>query len=210
MFAWAFELTPEGLKREKEVERSASITHVTGRRLDFVIIAVLACAVAFFAYDKFAAAPATPTDEAQADATAATTASIAVLPFVNMSDDASNEYFSDGLSEELLNLLAKVPEMRVAARTSSFAFKDRPEIGVAEIAQELNVANVLEGSVRKAGNKVRVTAQLIDAASGYHLWSETYDRELENIFAVQDEIAARVTDSLKICLLYTSPSPRDA
>jgi len=136
-------------------------------------------------------------------------ASIAVLPFVNMSDDASNEYFSDGLSEELLNLLAKIPEMHVAARTSSFAFKDQTEIGVAEIARELNVAHVLEGSVRKAGNQVRITAQLIDAASGYHLWSETYDRELENIFAVQDEIAARVTDSLKITLLGDAPSSRE-
>ncbi|MGI9201296.1 MAG: tetratricopeptide repeat protein, partial [Woeseiaceae bacterium] len=205
LFAWAFEMTPEGLKKEKEVDRSASITHATGRKLDFIIIAVLACAAAFFAFDKFATKSAEPEPQAEQIEMAATATSIAVLPFVNMSDDASNEYFSDGLSEELLNLLAKIPEMHVAARTSSFAFKDQTDAGVAEIARELNVAHVLEGSVRKAGNQVRITAQLIDAATGYHLWSETYDRELENIFAVQDEIAANVTGALKVTLLGEAP-----
>jgi TolB-like protein len=202
-------MTPEGLKKEKEVDRSASITQVTGRKLDLVIIAVLACAVVFFAFDKFAMKSAESVPHAEqietAAITTATPTSIAVLPFVNMSDDASNEYFSDGLSEELLNLLAKIPEMHVAARTSSFAFKDQTEAGVAAIARELNVAHVLEGSVRKAGNQVRITAQLIDATTGYHLWSETYDRELENIFAVQDEIAANVTDALKVTLLGEAP-----
>jgi TolB-like protein/DNA-binding winged helix-turn-helix (wHTH) protein/Tfp pilus assembly protein PilF len=129
---------------------------------------------------------------------------IAVLPFVNMSDDAANEYFSDGISEELLNLLAKIPELRVTSRTSAFSLKGR-DIKVSEIARELNVAHVLEGSVRKAGNRVRVTAQLVDARSDAHLWSTTYDRTLDDIFAIQDEIAAAVVDALKLTLLGETP-----
>jgi TolB-like protein len=123
--------------------------------------------------------------------------SIAVLPFVNMSDDKDNEYFSDGMTEEILNALAKVPELRVASRTSSFAFKGMVK-DVLEIADELRVDTVVEGSVRKAGNKVRVTAQLISAEHGYHLWSETYDGGLEDIFRLQDEIARSIVDALKI------------
>ncbi len=126
-------------------------------------------------------------------------ASIAVLPFVNMSGDAENEYFSDGLAEELLNALAKNPALRVAARTSSFSFKDK-DTEIAEIGRRLNVATVLEGSVRKAGDRVRITVQLVSAAEGYHLWSETYDRRLEDIFAVQDDIARSVMSSLKSSL----------
>jgi adenylate cyclase len=131
--------------------------------------------------------------------------SIAVLPFVNMSDDASNEYFSDGLSEELLNLLAKIPELHVAARTSSFSFKGE-KVHIPSVAGKLNVANVLEGSVRKSGDRVRITVQLIEATSGYHLWSETYDRTLDDIFAIQDEIARSVVDALKISLLGEVPT----
>jgi adenylate cyclase len=127
-------------------------------------------------------------------------ASIAVLPFVNMSGDQENEYFSDGLTEELLNVLAKVDALKVAARTSSFHFKGQTG-NVADIARQLGVASVLEGSVRKGGSRVRITAQLINAADGYHLWSETFDRELDDIFAVQDEIAAAVTDALQVTLL---------
>jgi serine/threonine-protein kinase len=127
-------------------------------------------------------------------------ASVAVLPFVNMSGDAENEYFSDGLTEELLNVLAKVDALKVAARTSSFHFKGQTG-NIGEIARRLGVATVLEGSVRKAGSRVRITAQLINAADGYHLWSETFDRELDDIFAVQDEISAAVTDSLQVTLL---------
>jgi TolB-like protein/Flp pilus assembly protein TadD len=131
--------------------------------------------------------------------------SIAVLPFVNMSDDASNEYFSDGISEELLNLLAKIPELRVAARTSSFSFKGQ-NLEIPEIARRLNVAHILEGSVRKAGNQVRITAQLIDARSDTHLWSDTWDRTLDDIFAIQDEIAAEVVAQLKVMLLGAAPT----
>ena len=130
--------------------------------------------------------------------------SIAVLPFVNMSSDPEQEYFSDGISEELLNLLAKIPELRVAARTSAFSYKGK-DTKIDVIGRELGVAHVLEGSVRKAGSKVRITAQLIRAETGYHLWSETWDRSLEDIFDVQDEIAAVVVEELKITLLKPVP-----
>ena len=216
IFAWAFELTPEGLKLEKHVVRGESITHTTGRKLDFVIIAMLVVALGFFTYDKFVLDPGRDAAEIEAAVQVAqeqvasaverqdSAKTIAVLPFVNMSDDASNEYFSDGLSEELLNLLAKVPELRVAARTSSFSFKDQ-NLEIPVIAARLNVAHVLEGSVRKAGNQIRITVQLIKADDGFHLWSETYDRTLDNIFAIQDEIAAAVVDALKITLLGKEP-----
>jgi TolB-like protein/Tfp pilus assembly protein PilF len=134
-------------------------------------------------------------------------ASIAVLPFVNMSDEKSNEFFSDGISEELLNLLAKIPQLQVTARTSSFAFKGK-ETGIPEIARMLHVANVLEGSVRKSGNAVRITAQLIRAGTDTHLWSQTYDRKLDDIFAIQDEIAADVVKQLKVTLLGAAPKAR--
>ena len=133
--------------------------------------------------------------------------SIAVLPFVNMSADAANEYFSDGLSEELLNLLAKVPGLQVAARTSTFIFKGS-DASIPEIANELHVAHVLEGSVRKSGDNIRVTAQLIKASDGYHLWSETWDRRLTDIFTIQDEIAAAVVSALKVTLLGEIPQAR--
>ena len=123
--------------------------------------------------------------------------SIAVLPFVNMSSDPEQEYFSDGISEELLNVLAKVPDLRVISRSSAFSFKGK-NIAIPVVAEQLNVAHVLEGSVRKAGNRVRITAQLIEARSDTHIWSETFDRELDDIFAVQDEIAAVIVDMLKV------------
>jgi len=196
-FSWAYEVTPEGIKHESEIDRSESITHVTGRKLDRTIMAILAIAVVYFAVDKFVLAPATPAAGAVPAAAemVATDYSIAVLPFVNMSDDEANEYFSDGLSEELLNELARNPELQVAARTSSFALKDE-KLEIGEIARRLDVAHVLEGSVRKSGNQIRVTAQLIRADNGYHLWSDTYDRDLDNIFAIQDDIADRITAAL--------------
>jgi TolB-like protein len=137
-------------------------------------------------------------------AAVATDASIAVLPFVNMSPDKNQEYFADGISEELLNLLAQVPELRVIARTSSFSFKDK-DVGIAEIARRLNVAHVLEGSVRTSGDKLRITAQLVRASDSSHLWSQTYDRQMADVFEVQDEIAASVVSELKIKLLGTAP-----
>jgi adenylate cyclase len=223
MFSWIYELTPEGLKRESEVDRSASITHITSRRLDYIIISLLVLAIGLFAFVNFgprrveppaasreAATPAVPsasTPSAVSAAPAASDNSIAVLPFVNMSSDKEQEYFSDGISEELLNLLAKVRTLHVAARTSSFSFKGK-EVPIPEIAKTLYVAHVLEGSVRKSGAQVRITAQLIRAADGYHLWSQTYDRKLDDIFAIQDEIAADVVKQLKVTLLGAAPTVR--
>ena len=213
-FAWAFELTPEGIKKEKDVDRSQSITRQTARTLDRTIIYALVLALAWFSWDKFIADPQrdqadlesvlreTTRDQVDEDATEApaTERSIAVLPFVNISEEAGNEYFADGLSEELLNTLVKIPDLRVAARTSSFSFKGK-DIQISDIAQQLNVSHILEGSVRKSGDRVRITAQLIKAGDGFHLWSETFDRTLDDIFAVQDEIASRVVSALQITLL---------
>ncbi len=208
VFAWAYELTPEGLKKEKDVDRSESITHVTSRRIDFVIIGLMAVALIYFAADKFLGTPAGDAAQATAEVSEESDHSIAVLPFVNMSDDPGNEYFSDGLSEELLNALARIGGLKVTGRTSSFAFKNQ-NIDLREIGRLLNVANVLEGSVRKYENRVRITAQLIKTDDGYHLWSETFDRELDDIFAIQEEIAGHVTGALKIALLG-SPSNQNA
>ena len=133
--------------------------------------------------------------------------SIAVLPFRNLSEDKDNAFFSDGIQEELLNLLSKVPQLQVAARTSSFSFKGK-QVEIPEIARQLHVANVLEGSVRKSGDQLRITAQLIRAAEGYHLWSETYDRKLDDIFKIQDEIAGEVVKQLKVTLLGAAPKVR--
>jgi TolB-like protein/Tfp pilus assembly protein PilF len=215
-FAWAFELTPEGIKKEKDIDRTQSITHVTGRKLDFIIIGIMAVALGYFAYDKLVlsasreaalveATTQAAVEQAAIDEVAVESdKSIAVLPFVNMSDDPGNEYFSDGISEELLNLLSKISEMRVISRSSAFSFKGK-DIDIPTIAEQLNVAYVLEGSVRKAGNQVRITAQLIEARSDTHMWSETYDRTLDDIFAIQDEIAAEVVAQLKVTLLGDAP-----
>ncbi|MDZ4730852.1 MAG: FlgO family outer membrane protein [Xanthomonadales bacterium] len=216
IFAWAFELTPEGIKREKDVDRSQSITPKTGRKLDFVIIGVMAVVIVLLLVDRFTGSETSTSDPVgsrlaadqhlnreqgsllQADKPPAK--SIAVLPFVNMSEDANNEFFSDGISEEILNALAKVTDLKVAGRTSSFAFKGQNQ-DLREIGAALNVSHILEGSVRKAGNRVRVTAQLIKVDDGYHIWSENYDRELDDIFAIQDEISASILQELKAHLI---------
>ena len=143
----------------------------------------------------------------QSEAATVPEKSIAVLPFVNMSEDKANDYFSDGISEELLNLLAKIPQLKVTARVSSFSFKGK-ELDIPEIARRLHVAHVLEGSVRKAGDQVRITAQLIHAADGFHMWSETYDRKLDDIFKIQDEVAGKVVKELKVTLLELQPKVR--
>ena len=199
-FAWAYEITPEGLKKEKDIDRSQSITTRTGRKIDYMIIGLLSVAVVFFASTHQWSGEGESTDKTETGETAAVAEqSIAVLPFVNMSDDPANEYFSDGIAEELLNVLVRVEGLRVASRTSSFSFKGKG-ISIPNIARELNVNHVLEGSVRKAGNTVRITAQLIDVRTDSHLWSATYDRELEDIFAIQDEIAGHIVQALKIAL----------
>jgi len=197
IFAWAFELTPEGLKKEKDVDRSESITHVTGRKLDFVIIGVLVIAVGFLLVDKLYLSEG---DTVPDEIIATERKSIAVLPFVNLSADPDQEYFSDGITEEILNALAGIRELAVTSRTSAFAFKGK-SMSIPKIAQELGVAHVLEGSVRKSGDRLRITAQLIEVESDTHLWSETYERELTEIFAVQDEISANIVAALKVKLL---------
>ena len=213
IFAWAFEMTPEGIKKEKDVDRSQSITGKTGHKLDRSIIVVLLIALVYFAWDNFKGSPsiseaAHESPPAIAEPLAVVEhepTSIAVLPFVNMSTDTDNEFFSDGIAEEILNVLASIPDLKVAARTSAFAYKGT-NTNISQIAEELGVNHVLEGSVRKAGNQVRVTAQLIKADDGFHLWSANYDRELTNIFVIQDEIASSIADALKVTLALESGS----
>ena len=208
VFPWVFEMTPEGIRRERDIDRTRSITPQTGRKLDRVIIGVLAVAVAYLLVDKLVLQGLVETPETapavsqEIAAPAAQGPSVAVLPFVNMSGDVENEYFSDGLTETLLHMLSQLPNLRVAARTSSFAFKGK-SIGIGEIARTLGVANVLEGSVQKANDRVRVTAQLVRAEDGFHIWSQSYTRPLEDIFAIQDEIATDVADALGSSLLGT-------
>jgi TolB-like protein/Tfp pilus assembly protein PilF len=220
IFAWAFELTPEGVKLEKDVDRSQSITHVTGRKLDYLIIAALVLALGYFAFDKFvldlsrdaelvlSTTKAVTEQAAEFGKEEIADKSIAVLAFTDLSAEGDQEYFCDGISEELLNVLAKIPGLRVVARTSSFQFKGQNR-DIIDIGEQLNVALVLEGSVRKAGPQIRITAQLVDARSGFHLWSETYTRKLENIFALQDEISAAIVEALKEHLgLQLEAAPR--
>jgi len=209
IFAWAFEMTPEGVKLEKHVDRAKSITRETGQKMNRGIIIALVIAVMFLLVDRFRLTPDTDTQTAAdtiEDIEKAQTAvesnekSIAVLPFVNMSSDPEQEYFADGISEEILNALAKVSDLKVAGRTSSFAFKGKNEDLLA-IGKVLRVNHILEGSVRKSGSRVRITAQLIKVDDGFHMWSETYDRELTDIFTIQDEISAAILAQLKTQLL---------
>ncbi len=207
VFSWAYEITPEGIKKEKDVERSESITRETAKKLDIAVIVLLILAMGSLVADRLIPDATTPATEATADSVVVASVpdqSIAVLPFANMSADPDNEYFSDGLSEELLNLLAKIPELNVAARTSAFAFKEK-DTDITEIARRLRVAYVLEGSVRQSGDRPRITAQLIDTSNGYHLWSDTRERKLTDVFAIQDEIAAAVVASLRLTLLHEMP-----
>jgi TolB-like protein/Flp pilus assembly protein TadD len=211
IFAWAFEVTPEGIKLEKHVDRSKSITHLTGRKLDYVIIAVLAIGLVLFAFDKWVLEPSRDAEPAQATAETVTEKaiestgqSIAVLPFVNMSADSENEYFSDGLSEEVLNALTRIPDLKVVARTSAFQFKGQ-NLDVVDVGRRLRVNHILEGSVRKAGERLRITAQLVETENGFHLWSQTFDRELKDVFAIQDEIAHAIAAALKVSLTGHRP-----
>jgi TolB-like protein len=211
--SWIYEITPEGLRPTREVYAGESIARDTGRRLNWTIIGLLLLVIVLLAVERFvgvagglgdrqakgaesgAAAPATDPAKARV-----TPPSIAVLPFVDMSQARDQEYFAEGLSEELLSLLAQLPQLRVIARTSSFSFKDK-DADVATIAKALDVDHILEGSVRKSGDRLRVTAQLVRASDSTHLWSNTYDRRLTDVFAVQEEIAAAVVNALKVRLL---------
>jgi TolB-like protein len=211
MFAWIFELTPDGLKRDAEVEPGHSIAPQTAQKMNRLIVALLVLAVVYFGVDKFVLAPkreaalVTQTTQAVTEKVAQqekaeNEKSIAVLPFVNMSTDPEQEYFSDGLSEEILNLLAQINDLKVIGRTSSFAYKGKNE-DLRTIGKTLGAAYLLEGSVRKAGNDLRITAQLIEAENGTHLWSKSYDRKLENVFDIQTEIAGAIAEAMKISLL---------
>ncbi|MCH7537641.1 MAG: hypothetical protein IID57_07295 [Proteobacteria bacterium] len=205
-FAWAYEITPEGVKREEDVDRSQSITRVTGRKLDFVIIGTLVLAVGYFLWERQASVePVTVPEEAtlvEAEDVVASgpdERSIAVLPFINMSSDQEQEWFSDGLTEEILNALARTPDLLVAARTSSFKFKGSGE-DAPTIARALGVAHVLEGSVRRDRDRLRVTAQLIRASDGFHIWSENYDRSPDDVIALQEEVAIEIAIALKTAM----------
>lgn len=212
IIAWAFELTPDGVKLESEVDRSRSVATRTGRKLDRIIMVVLALAVGFLLFDKLAlddsfstetsartagaaASPSMPTTEEEQDIRK----SVAVLPFATMSNGPDDDYFSDGLTEEIINSLAQLPKLLVTARTSAFHFKNR-NVPIKTIAGQLGVDNVVEGSVRRAGEQLRITAQLIRAEDGFHLWSETYDRRTEDTFAVQEDIAEKVALALDVLL----------
>jgi len=212
VFAWVYEMTPEGLKPAQAVQPEQSITSATGRKLNTVITVTLVVAVVLLIGDRVLQRDASTTAITASSVSSETAAqpetsrgvpqkqSVAVLPFVDMSPGKDQEYFTDGLTENLLNGLAQVPGLQVAGRTSSFAFKGKNE-DLRSVGEQLGVANILEGSVQKSGERIRITAQLVNADNGYHLWSQTFDRTLEDIFAVQDEIAVEVTRALKVALL---------
>jgi adenylate cyclase len=210
-FSWAFEWTPQGLQRDDGVAHVTAAA--TAKTWDRIIVVVLAMAVGLFAYDKFVLSPereanlvaeATQAgaELAKAEAAAIPARSVAVLPFDNMSADPENVYFSDGLTDTLLHMLAQLTDLKVSARTSVFAFKDRDD-DIRDIAETLGVAHVLEGSVQRAGDRVRVTAQLIRAEDGFHVWSQNYDRIVDDVFAIQDEVALEVAKALGSSLLTT-------
>jgi TolB-like protein/tetratricopeptide (TPR) repeat protein len=208
IFAWAFELTPHGIKRTEEVPPEAATARRPRWQLDFLIIGVLAVAVALFAIDRFvwrtgSTEPASRVADEAASApprpVIGTHGSIAVLPFVNLSNDPDQEYFSDGIAEDVMSALARFRPLKVAARTSAFSFKGK-QVDLQEVGRALNVATVLEGSVRRSGDRLRITAQLNDVATGYQLWSETYDREFTDIFAIQDDITSQIVSALQVHL----------
>lgn len=216
VLTWVFEWTPKGLVRDSDVQPGRFITPAAGKRLDRWIVLVLVVAVGYFAFDKFVLSPqreaaqiANARQEGRSDAVVARYGdnSIAVLPFVDMSKDGQQEYLADGIAEELLNLLARIPELRVISRSSSFKFENT-DASIPTIAEKLDVANVLEGSVRSDGDRVRISVQLIDGRSDTQLWSESYDRPLRDIFAIQDSIAQEVIEALKIELLGHAPTVR--
>lgn len=199
LFSWAFELTPDGLKREKEVDREQSVTHYTARRLDRITIVLLVLVIVVVVGERMFPTAAPPGEAGLADVA---DKSIAVLAFDDLSPQGDQAYFAEGISEELLNVLAQIPDLKVAGRTSSFAFKGQKR-DLREIGDILEVAHILEGSVRKSGDKIRVTAQLVKAKDGFHLFSKNYDRKLDDIFEVQDDIAREISVALRSAILGT-------
>lgn len=212
--AWVFEWTPDGLKRDSEVDHDSAVARSSARSLDRVVIGILALAVVYFAFDKFVLDPARDAEIATEAAEQARDEallesygdrSIAVLPFADMSPGQDQGYFSDGVAEEIINLLSRVQDLRVISRSSAFSFKGE-DIPVSEIASRLNVRYIMEGSVRRAGDALRITAQMIDARTDTQLWSENFDRSFVDIFSIQDEIAAEVVNKLEVELQGDMPS----
>jgi TolB-like protein/Flp pilus assembly protein TadD len=200
ILSWAFEITPEGIKLESEIEPNKSIARRTGRKIVAVTIALAVVAAGLFVYQRVLQRSTTTPRESEAS-TVAPNKSIAVLPFVNMSADKNDEYLSDGMTEELINVLSKMPGLRVPGRTSCFAFKGKNEEDIfRKVGDQLHVGTVLEGSVRKAGDKLRVTAQLINVSDGYHLWSKDYDGDVKDILNFQSNVAEQVVQALQVQL----------
>jgi len=203
IFAWVYEMTPEGLKREVDIDRSQSVTPETGKKINTVIVVLLVLAIGGMIADRLIPETSVDTEVAAVDVVEEPALvddqtddrSIAVLPFADLSQDQDQQYFTDGLSEELLNLLVRVDELRVASRTSSFSYRDST-LDIPAISKALNVGHILEGSVRKDGDRIRITAQLIEAGTDTHVWSENFDREFVDIFAIQDEIANAIVNAL--------------
>src|SRR6266513_1164337 len=194
IFSWVFEMTPEGLKRDEDVKPEESIAPQTGRRMNRMIIAVLVLALAYFAFDKFVLAPRRvgPHDFPAG----ASAKSIAVLPFDNLSDDKSNAYFVEGIQDEILTRLSKIAALKVISRTSTQKYKSAPD-NLRDVARELGVAHILEGSVQKSGDAVRVNVQLINAATDSHVWADTFDRKLTDIFSVESEVSQKIAAALQ-------------
>jgi TolB-like protein/Tfp pilus assembly protein PilF len=188
ILAWAFELTPEGIKRTEDVASNESITRRTGRKLDFLIIGILLLVIGIFAFGRFGKRAPT--------AGQVPSKSIAVLPFENRSEDKANAYFADGIQDEILTRLSKIADLKVISRTSTQHYKSAPE-NLPDIARQLGVAHILEGSVQKSGDAVRVNVQLIKAANDSHLWADTFDRKLTDIFSVESEVAKAIADQLR-------------
>jgi TolB-like protein/Flp pilus assembly protein TadD len=203
VLAWLFDITPQGIVETDTVDVNFERLRLSPAHLiELTLLMALIFLVGFLYLDRLSLIG--EAEKRQAAAAPEARPSIAVMPFVNMSDAPEIEYFGDGLAEEILNLLARLNELNVAARTSSFYFKGRNDVDILQIAERLGVRHVLEGSVRRQGNQVRVTAQLIDARDGFHMWSETYDRDFSDTFLIQDEIARQVVDSLQIILSTNS------
>ena len=202
MFSWIYEVTSDGIKKTAVDESEDSNDPTTTKRLNRIIFGAMGLAIILLAVTLTSGKKDVPETQVSEELVTANAIdkSIAVLAFADMSPDKDQEYFSDGISEEILNLLTKVPDLKVISRTSSFSYKEKA-VDVKQIGKELHVAHILEGSIRKSGNTFRITAQLIDAITGTHIWSETYDRDMEDIFKIQDEIATRVTEQLKVSIL---------
>lgn len=197
VISWAYEITPEGIKRESEVVRDESITSITAKKLDVITIVAVFILVVLLLASNYYQKPQLPPETIRISEQNGN--SIAVLPFIDLSQKGDEGYFADGISEEILNVLVRIPKLKVAGRTSSFTFKGR-NIDLRKISETLGVNHILEGSVRRSGAKLRITAQLIRGKDGFHMWSETYDRQETDIFKIQDEIAKAVAHQLALSL----------